>query len=216
MNSVCTSCGIKISEGGVFCKKCSMKKAWVRGTYNNRPPIKRRIQQNSGSVPPLKIGLDPLSCLGFVYILKADNGIYKIGRTKNLNNRISSINGILPYDTELIHAIETEDYKEAERYFHRKFAHRCIRGEWFQLTEKDVEQLKQISEYPIRKEEENMTDIEILDRVLQNHYNCLVWERSESLFALGDSGAPMAMYKAESLSDLVEVLRLEEMKEKLT
>lgn len=92
---------------------------------------------------------------GFIYILRADNNTYKIGRTKTIHSRIESIDGTLPYATELVHTIEALDYKEAERYFHQKFADRCIRGEWFQLTEEDIEDLKQITSYPFEEDTNN-------------------------------------------------------------
>lgn len=48
--------------------------------------------------------------------------------------------------------------------------------------------------------------LKVLEYVLQNHYNLLRWQGWDEVFALGDMGAPMAMFKTATLSDLVEDL----------
>jgi hypothetical protein len=78
---------------------------------------------------------------GYIYILQAGQ-YYKIGRTNDLNQRMTQIQPKLPFETELIHTIETSDPASDESYLHRKFASKRTNGEWFELDEGDIAWLK--------------------------------------------------------------------------
>lgn len=85
---------------------------------------------------------------GYVYVLRADNGYYKVGRTKNLDSRMYQLEVALPYDLELVCAIEVKDYITTEKALHDLFtdAGKHIKGEWFELGETDIEYIKSIGE----------------------------------------------------------------------
>ncbi len=76
---------------------------------------------------------------GFIYILRADNGLVKIGRTIDIQRRLNTFNSQLPYDLEVIKIIESDDCSNLELEFHNQFADKRVRGEWFALTPKDLE-----------------------------------------------------------------------------
>jgi len=80
--------------------------------------------------------------MGYVYLLQADNGLYKIGQTKVIDQRIKQLVVSLPYELELVLTIESEFYKEIEATFHEQFADKRARGEWFELSEADIEHIK--------------------------------------------------------------------------
>ena len=81
---------------------------------------------------------------GRIYLYKA--GIYyKIGRTKNLERREREIKLQLPFKVELIHHIKTNNPIKTEKYWHDHFATRRQNGEWFCLTNSDVEEFKRIN-----------------------------------------------------------------------
>ena len=72
----------------------------------------------------------------FIYIIK-DNDYYKIGYTTNYKKRIKA------YKTHnaninTVCLVETEKAFELEAYLHDMYKDKNIRGEWFDLTEKDV------------------------------------------------------------------------------
>ena len=84
---------------------------------------------------------------GYVYVLQVpimDPALYKIGRAKVLKDRIDTLGVQLPWELEVIAHVETDDYKGLEEELHLKFADKRIKGEWFRLTEEDVEWIKNL------------------------------------------------------------------------
>jgi hypothetical protein len=76
---------------------------------------------------------------GWVYLLKAENGFYKIGRSKNPRIRVSAITkAVAPFEIEEIHKAFYTDCVKAEKELHEKFKDKRQRGEWFALTLEDV------------------------------------------------------------------------------
>jgi len=79
----------------------------------------------------------------FVYLVHDGAGAYKIGLTKDLAKRIwGQIQPAYPRKLELIHAIETDHAEALEAYWHGRFADKRMNGEWFALTEEDIECFK--------------------------------------------------------------------------
>jgi hypothetical protein len=83
---------------------------------------------------------------GYVYLIKADNGLYKIGKSKNLHARINEFGVKLPVKTELIHSIANSDFSTLELELHERFSDKREHGEWFRLSESDIEEIKQINQ----------------------------------------------------------------------
>jgi hypothetical protein len=67
---------------------------------------------------------------------------YKIGKAVLVERRTDQISLQLPEDLELVHAIRTDDAYGIEDYWHRRFATRHTKGEWFLLSRQDVEAFK--------------------------------------------------------------------------
>src|SRR3569833_3469784 len=76
-----------------------------------------------------------------VYILKTGKNLYKIGKTRHLQQRLSSYHTHLPilfrvvrvYDSTPGHTMD-----ELEEALHFVIQHRRIKGEWFQLTDQEL------------------------------------------------------------------------------
>jgi DNA-binding XRE family transcriptional regulator len=77
---------------------------------------------------------------GYVYLFKADGGFYKIGMSKSPGTRLASFNA-LPFNIRLIHQIETDSRRRLEKILHATYAACRVAGEWFALSEADVEGL---------------------------------------------------------------------------
>lgn len=75
---------------------------------------------------------------GFIYLLKTDEGLYKIGKTKRLDSRLTSFGLTLPFPVKLTTSYHVPDMHATEAYWHRLFASKRVNGEWFRLEERDV------------------------------------------------------------------------------
>jgi len=81
---------------------------------------------------------------GCVYLIRSDVGYYKIGRTVNPDNRITTFAVKLPFDVDYICVIETPDMYGLERELHQRFASKRVNGEWFALNDDDVAHIKSL------------------------------------------------------------------------
>jgi Meiotically up-regulated gene 113 len=79
---------------------------------------------------------------GFVYLIQSQSGAYKIGRTKNPNDRLKTFNVKLPFEVEFICLIETANMHALEAELHEQFSDKRVNGEWFNLNSDDVEYIK--------------------------------------------------------------------------
>jgi hypothetical protein len=83
---------------------------------------------------------------GYVYLLKSDTGHYKIGRTIDPENRQKTFGVQLPFNVQFECLIKSDDNHKLEKSLHERFEHRRVRGEWFDLTDDDVEYIKGLAE----------------------------------------------------------------------
>jgi hypothetical protein len=79
----------------------------------------------------------PKKRTGFIYIMQAGQW-YKIGRTRDLHERLRLLGTIPPFPASILHAFGCQDTYAAEGYLHRLFASKRVRGEWFLLEGADL------------------------------------------------------------------------------
>ncbi len=82
---------------------------------------------------------------GYVYLIKAANGLYKIGITKNVVSRFNGLKTMSPDAIELIHFVVVSDTRGVEKRLHQQFAACRQHGEWFALNDNDVEYIKGVT-----------------------------------------------------------------------
>lgn len=75
---------------------------------------------------------------GYVYLLEAVGGFFKIGKTVNPKSRKRTFGVKLPMAVEFKHVIHTDDMHKLEKALHQLFADKRVRGEFFDLTLADV------------------------------------------------------------------------------
>lgn len=75
---------------------------------------------------------------GFVYLIHAENGLYKIGKTLDVEKRMIPFSVHFPMKWELDTVIETPDYHLLEIFLHDMFNYKQVIGEWFGLNEYEV------------------------------------------------------------------------------
>jgi len=66
-----------------------------------------------------------------LYLIKADNGLIKIGVSTNAERRLAQIAGMSPINVKLIATGQDDIHEET---LHSLLADRCVHGEWFDLT----------------------------------------------------------------------------------
>jgi hypothetical protein len=84
---------------------------------------------------------------GYVYLIGTSNQEYKIGWSLIPERRILSVQSPTRADKEMLHMFRCADVKRIERVLHDLYRCKRIQGEWFALTESDVEWIKSIRDY---------------------------------------------------------------------
>lgn len=98
------------------------------------------------AIQKVKSRREPTDLRGYVYLLKTSVGSWKIGRTRNPEDRLRTFSVKLPFDVEYAHLIECADMYTAESELHIKFADQRIGGsEFFALADEDVAYIKSIT-----------------------------------------------------------------------
>lgn len=79
---------------------------------------------------------------GYVYIAAAETGLFKIGKSRNPKERVKGFAGaVMPFQITLLHAIFSADMHMAESMIHQQYKHCRRAGEWFQLSDKELDEL---------------------------------------------------------------------------
>jgi Meiotically up-regulated gene 113 len=100
--------------------------------------LKPLVAASSSDSPGHIESNDERASYGFVYLVKGHPGEYKIGRTKLVDRRLSELGATASIEHELVHEIKTDDPSGVEAYWHKRFATKRMRGEWFRLSPTDV------------------------------------------------------------------------------
>ncbi len=115
------------------------------------PPFKTESYQPR--IPPY--GTDSISdrtvssTSGVIYLLRTGS-YYKIGKTNDPTRRYRELDIQLPERAERIHEISTNDIHRCERHWHLRFRDLRANGEWFQLSQEDVEEVKSVTDINYR------------------------------------------------------------------
>ncbi len=72
-----------------------------------------------------------IQCVGFPY--------YKIGISDNTENRLSTLQTGVPFELKLIKSVYVTKAIEAERYLHSLYEAKRVRGEWFNFTDNELD-----------------------------------------------------------------------------
>ena len=103
--------------------------------------------------------------MGYVYCIVSSTNppFYKIGRAGDVSQRISTIGILMPFSTELVHIIGSNDVILAERYWHNKFDKYRSNGEWFMLPRERLDEMTNIETMLWMQEYEINSFVEMWD-----------------------------------------------------
>lgn len=73
-----------------------------------------------------------------VYVIQNMDGLYKIGRSASLGQRMTALRASEGMGIRIVHLIKTSRSSKIERLLHKRFSTVRARGEWFSLASQDV------------------------------------------------------------------------------
>lgn len=100
-----------------------------------------QLQPTSQKSPSTSTSRQDSNSTGVVYLLQA-GPFYKIGKTNDPNRRVKEVKLQMPFPVTRIHTIAVHDISAVETFWHRRFAHQRINGEWFTLNDAEVAEFK--------------------------------------------------------------------------
>lgn len=107
--------------------------------------LRRELETAQCEIANLQSKLNPKDTKGYVYLLKMVNGDYwKIGRTAKPQKRMDKFDVKLPFPVECEHLIETLDMYALESELHSRYADKRAGGEWFALSQVDIDYIKSL------------------------------------------------------------------------
>jgi len=74
-----------------------------------------------------------------VYLIRAENGLVKIGKTSDFEARFKIFDFVSPVNLELIHLIKTQCADEVEKRLHGLYKAKKVKREWFALSAEDIQ-----------------------------------------------------------------------------
>jgi len=104
----------------------------TRQSPTNKKGFCKNTQKNN-----FKNGKLPIKT-GYIYVIKSQDN-YKIGVTNNIKTRTKKYITESPHKIKVIISAKANDYLNKERFLHNYFKESRIRGEWFSLTEQDIQ-----------------------------------------------------------------------------
>lgn len=80
--------------------------------------------------------------VGCVYLIRENAlGMVKIGVAIDYKKRVEGLRVACPQDLSVVAIVERNDYKILEKELHKMYADKHHRGEWYKLTEKDIQDI---------------------------------------------------------------------------
>ncbi len=75
-----------------------------------------------------------------VYIIREEHGLVKIGKAVNFASRFYNLSKNIPYSLTVLAVLNTPYASDIEKELHAIFAHRKVKGEWFDLNDTEIEE----------------------------------------------------------------------------
>jgi hypothetical protein len=89
------------------------------------------------------------SLQGYVYLIRAENGLCKVGRSSDVENRFGTLVTMSPVPLYLEHTVFSDNYVAAEDYAHTELKEYRHHGEWFDLPQSVYEWFLGLDNYDL-------------------------------------------------------------------
>lgn len=80
---------------------------------------------------------------GYVYLIHSEHGT-KIGKSVRPIQRITQLQTQMPFNFRYIENTFVKDYSKTETELHKRFANKRLNGEWFNLSDNEIETCRSI------------------------------------------------------------------------
>lgn len=107
------------------------------------------IERYNASIQKKERNIVPSASAGYLYLLRSNVGYYKIGRTINVDVRVGQHLRDYPVTLDVVHVVVVPDMIRYESWLLSKFSDRKMQGEWFSLSDDDVNWIKSLDEEAI-------------------------------------------------------------------
>jgi hypothetical protein len=97
----------------------------------------RALRVGAVDLGPISVSDDP----GYVYVVRSPYG-FKIGKARRWRERTQLFHVKLPFPISVEMTGWFSNYSVAERNFHRRFHAKRLEGEWFDLSDVDLAQIR--------------------------------------------------------------------------
>jgi len=156
----CTYCGkkyivdINISKPTCGAASCIIKhKEYLgmkREIQSSNPPKQQESVTKETPLPEFSLD-DPShnTLQGYIYCVRAVNGLCKIGRSSNPEERFSSLITMSPVDLFLEHTVFSDNYVLAEAFLHDELKAYRHHGEWFDLPDSIYNWIMSLDNYDL-------------------------------------------------------------------
>jgi len=131
-------------------RKIGKQGAYVEHRVRFTAPEAERLPPAPYAAPPRPATAPMNKRGGYVYLLEAENGLYKIGRSRHPRFRIAELTkAVAPFKIKAINTAWYPDCHVAERELHERFKDRRRRGEWFELSSTEVREVIEHAYTPV-------------------------------------------------------------------
>lgn len=113
-------------------KAFKIHNSWII-LYNNKVYKINTIEELLSIELPLNYNEN----LEFIYIIVCKHG-YKIGRTKNIDQRNATFNVKLPFKWNFLNIYAVINSKKIEKFLHKMLITQNLNGEWFELNKNQL------------------------------------------------------------------------------
>lgn len=116
---------------------------FVQGFVWKPPTFKQTVTPRQS-----KLASQPRDDTDYVYLIRMGRQlIFKIGKSNDPAGRMMSLQTASPYKLKLEHVFEADNASAAEESLHAFFQNKRLKGEWFRLTEDELQTLQSVSAY---------------------------------------------------------------------
>lgn len=117
---------------------------------------------------------------GVYFIRETATGLVKIGASENCKMRIQSYN-TFPHPIEFLYFLESRAIRELERAFKHLFENKQKNGEWFYISEYEIDWIQSGDYPPEIKDYIEGTSQDSLQKIIKHllNYKNFIWKKED-------------------------------------